>query len=451
MIPANNANPTARAANPASFTSRSRHLEGTVASHPLQLALAPQPLEVVRPLVPELLFADQPDQQRHVGGELLRPQVNGEEVDGEDESRGQQRLRGMDHLGDVQGHAGQEAAEEIGEPEDQAGRADDDDVGAGAPEVELLPIGPALEAGLRPQAHEPAEHLEEVLHVAPVGHGRIGPENDPQPGRSAAVAGGKLPHQPNHVDPETGERHQGEHAMPEARRFKAAQAVRQRLGPIVLAVLQRQAGQRQTEERHQQDGMRPPMHGHEPHVGRLAGHQALRPPFAEHLHQAAHKPEHGVQPEEPERRQQQRQQHPVDPIDNGIVLGIVVVDVRIELGEIGRGMRMALLARRQAVFGGNARAGSATARMLCGAVAVVAVGRRLVAQLRQFAVDAHRIAAGQIGVAIAAEVGQLLAESRRRGQGDFVSLVAGGAAWPLLRFSARRQPFGHFARPRARP
>ncbi len=94
-------------------------------------------------------------------------------------------------------------------------------------------------------------------------------------------------------------------------------------------------------------------------------------------------------------------------------------------------------------------AGLATARMSCAAVAVETVGRRLVAQVRQFAVDAHRIAAGQIGVAIAAEVRQLPAESRRRGQGDLVSLMAGGAARPLRRFSARRQPSGHFARPRA--
>ena len=79
-------------------------------------------------------------------GNFSGPQVRVEEVDGEDEARGQQRLGRVDHLGDVQGRAGQEAAEEVGEPQDQAGRADDDDVGRRAPEVELLPIGPAVEA-----------------------------------------------------------------------------------------------------------------------------------------------------------------------------------------------------------------------------------------------------------------------------------------------------------------
>ncbi len=113
-IPANKANPTARAANPASFISRIRHLEGAVACKPLEIALPLQAMEVVGPLGEKLLFADQPDQQRHVGGKLLRPQVDIEEVDGEDESRGQQRLRRMDHLGHVQRDAGQEQQKKAG-------------------------------------------------------------------------------------------------------------------------------------------------------------------------------------------------------------------------------------------------------------------------------------------------------------------------------------------------
>src|SRR5690606_32683970 len=64
-------------------------------------------------------------------------------------------------------------AKQVGEPEDQARQANDDHVAAGSPEVELLPVGPALEGRFRPQAEEPPDHPAEVFHVAPRRQRRI--------------------------------------------------------------------------------------------------------------------------------------------------------------------------------------------------------------------------------------------------------------------------------------
>ena len=124
----------------------------------------------------------------------------------------------------------------------------------------------------------------------------------------------------------------------------------------------------------------------------------------------------------------------------------MVIDVRVELDEVGRGVGVALPARGQPIGAGHAGGRIGNVLDVVGAVAVEAVGSRLIAQLGQFAVNAHGVTAGKIGVAIAAEIGELAAESGRGGQDDFVPLVTGGAARPLLRFSARRQPLGHFTR-----
>ena len=89
----------------------------------IEIALTRQPLHQLRAFLAHFLLAHQAAQHRHVGGELLRAEVRVEEVDGEDEPGGQQGLGGMDHFGDVQADARQEVTEEVGEPQDQARRA----------------------------------------------------------------------------------------------------------------------------------------------------------------------------------------------------------------------------------------------------------------------------------------------------------------------------------------
>ncbi len=110
--------------------------------------------------------------QRHAAGEdhrihreAFRPQVRVEEVEQEDEARGEQGLVAVDDVGRVQRPARQEPGEEVREPQHQARDADHADAPEHREVVELLPVRPAVER--RPRAE-----VQEVLQVAPTGPGR---------------------------------------------------------------------------------------------------------------------------------------------------------------------------------------------------------------------------------------------------------------------------------------
>ncbi len=77
-------------------------------------------------------------------GKLDWAKMCAEEVDRKHESGCEHRQGGVNYLGDVDDFARHEQAEEAREPEDQPRGANEDDVRACAPEVELLPISPAL-------------------------------------------------------------------------------------------------------------------------------------------------------------------------------------------------------------------------------------------------------------------------------------------------------------------
>ena len=96
------------------------------------------------------VFEMPPGEDDRVHRELLDAEVGVEEMEGEDEARGEQRLVGVEDEGDVDHPAGQEAGEELREPHDQAGGADDEDAPEYGEIVEALPVGPAVELRPRP-------------------------------------------------------------------------------------------------------------------------------------------------------------------------------------------------------------------------------------------------------------------------------------------------------------
>ena len=76
------------------------------------------------------------------------------------------------------------------------------------------------------------------------------------------------------------------------------------------------------------------------------------------------------------------------------------------------------------------------------AVAIGTLRRGSITQLGQLAVDAHCISAGELPVAVAAQMGKILAEVARFGKFDAMSLVTGRARGMPGGFSAGRQAIG---------
>ena len=68
---------------------------------------------------------------------------------------------------------GRKHAEEFGEPEHQAGTADGEHTPEDRDEVELFPVGPALEGRLRPLEEEPSHHADDIADIAQVGAERV--------------------------------------------------------------------------------------------------------------------------------------------------------------------------------------------------------------------------------------------------------------------------------------
>ena len=147
----------------------------------LQPAGLHQVLVLARLVVLQLFHGHPAGEDHRVHGELVRAEVRIEEVHREDEAHRQQRLVTVDHGGHVDEPARDDVREQLREPEDQAGAADDEDAPEDREVVELLPVGVATVA--RPLTHteEPADRPDELLQVAQVEHDRVGPENQLDP------------------------------------------------------------------------------------------------------------------------------------------------------------------------------------------------------------------------------------------------------------------------------
>jgi len=102
--------------------------------------------------------------------------VGVEEMNREDEPRGEQRLVRVDDRGDVENPSRQEKGEKLREPEHQTREADGEHPPEDREEIELLPIGPSIERRFGSLVEEPADHSDDVLDVFPAGTERIGSE-----------------------------------------------------------------------------------------------------------------------------------------------------------------------------------------------------------------------------------------------------------------------------------
>src|SRR5450759_2683993 len=144
------------------------HSAGPLAGKLLGDALLLIAFPLVATLFDHFFLGDLAIEDDEVHGELLGTSVGVEEMDREDEAGSQERLVGVDDGGNVEGPAGQEQPEELGEPEHQAGSADGEHTPEDRDEVEFLPVGPALEGRLGSLEEEPSDHEEDILDIAQI-------------------------------------------------------------------------------------------------------------------------------------------------------------------------------------------------------------------------------------------------------------------------------------------
>ncbi len=125
-----------------------------------------------RPLFLEALERHRAREDHRIHRERFRPQVRVEEVEQEDEARGQQRLVAVDDVGRVERPARQELREEVREPQHQARDADHRDAPEHRQVVELLPVREPVELRTRAEVQEVLHVGDEVLHVGQLRHHR---------------------------------------------------------------------------------------------------------------------------------------------------------------------------------------------------------------------------------------------------------------------------------------
>jgi len=91
-----------------------------------------------------------------------------EEVDGKDESDGQQRFITVDDLGNVDQPAREETGEEDREPEDQTAETDHCHTPEDSQIVKFFPVGPTAVVGPRAPSKEPLDGGRKIPDVLPV-------------------------------------------------------------------------------------------------------------------------------------------------------------------------------------------------------------------------------------------------------------------------------------------
>src|SRR5512133_3664297 len=146
---------------------------GPLAGKPLGDAFFLITLPLVTTLFQHLFLGDLTIEDNKVHGELLGTTMGIEEVDREDEAGSQQGFVRMYDGGHIERPAGQEQAEELREPEHQAGSADGEHTPEDGNKVEFLPVRPALEGRLRTLETEPSDHEVHILDVAQIETERI--------------------------------------------------------------------------------------------------------------------------------------------------------------------------------------------------------------------------------------------------------------------------------------
>ena len=337
----------------------------------LETLLRHQALELGRPLLGQFVLGDAAGEDHRVHRELLGPEVAVEEVNREDEADRQQPFLAVDQQRDVEPRPGQEPGEELREPQDQPGAADDAHAPEHRPVVELLPVGEVIETGPRPDPQEPAEVRNHLLHVARLRRHRRGPPEDVE-----LLLHEQPVHQPHHVQRE-GRDHQGrEHAVDDARGVRAAEQRGQPSGPRRVAEQQREARERQPQEAEHQHAVQQAVVGVEPLVEDLAGRRSRHrllpgpPSTTPAAGDRAREPEHGVDAEEEEHADEQRLHESGRVVQQRVARPVVAVGVRVVLREALGRARVALAAGRHQVAARHARPRVALREDVVRAVAV---------------------------------------------------------------------------------
>ena len=249
-----------------------------------------------------------------------------EEVHGEQEHGGQQRLLGMEDGGDVEHPARHDDGRLGGEEQDQAGEADDRGTPERRPVVELLPVGPAVEVRPWRAAQEPAEHAADISQILQVGHHGSGTE--PLEGLAVAPDVGGYDHQ---VDHEDGHPENGRGTVDYGLDTRSADQGDDRLRPIRMGEHQAGSGEHQGHEADRVEQVDPaPDSAEAAEIHRLGMFKVLRVALAlPAVHEFPIEPQDDVGPEE--------QEHPIDQ-ELHRLLGDEQVRMLVEVVRVAMGM-----------------------------------------------------------------------------------------------------------------
>ena len=113
--------------------------------------------------------------------EGIRAEVGVKEMDREDEANGQQGLVAVNDHGHIDQPSGKYACEELGEPEDQAGKTDHGNPLEHGKVVKFFPVGPAAVFRARAAVQEPFDGPPEIFQVLFVEHQGVFAEDKAAP------------------------------------------------------------------------------------------------------------------------------------------------------------------------------------------------------------------------------------------------------------------------------
>ena len=102
--------------------------------------------------------------------ELVRTEMVVEEMHREQEHHGQDRFFAMYDSGYIEYPARQVRGGHIREPHHHAADADDCHTPERGPVIEFFPVAEVLKNRAWPEAEEPAEHVDRITEVTPVGY-----------------------------------------------------------------------------------------------------------------------------------------------------------------------------------------------------------------------------------------------------------------------------------------
>src|ERR1017187_143285 len=347
-----------------------------------QLAGVHHLLVLARTVALEFLERHAGGENHRVDGELFGTEVRVEEVNHEDETDRQQGFVAVDGGGDVHHPAGEDTGEGLGEPEHQAGAADDGYAPKDGEVIEFFPIGPAAVLRALAAAQEPLHGADEFAPVAAVEQHALGSGDVLKPGFAALAA---LLQQVVHVQAEISEGQDGAEAVNESRGFEASQHAGQELGPGGVGELQGHAGEGETEEARDHHQVQVAVERTEAaHVN--AAFAVAAPGFFAVL-ERAREPGQRVGAGDYQRAYEKRGHAPEGVEEERILLRVVVGGVGEVSGELAVRAHVALAAGVDDVGAAKTGARVGDGQDVVRAVAVVTLGGLQVAQLRDLAVD----------------------------------------------------------------